>query len=124
MLLKALEQIFEANIAVINAILQYDYLWKKIQLTEGGKKNLEIFIHECSKRYNITAQETSEIQEIISLMEMHKKSPIEFQRKEKVVIVSDDLKTSNLDSEKLKKYLNSTKAIIEKARICMSLKRI
>lgn len=121
LLLKSLEHIYEALIGIINAILQYDYFWQKIQLSREAKVNLEIFINQCSKRYNINSEEISEIIEAIMLAENHKKSSVEFLRKEKIIIMTDNLKTTTLDQERLKKYLNLLRKLLEKAKFGMSI---
>jgi len=49
-------------------------------------------------------------------VESHKKSPMEFLRKEQIVIMSESLKTTLIDAEKLKKYLGLAKKLVEKTR--------
>lgn len=122
LLLKSLEHVYEAVILTINAILQYDYIHKRIQLYKNDAKlNFETFLNKCTKRYNLSSEEVTEIIELISLAENHKKSPLEFLRKEKIVIMSDALKTTIIDSERLKKYLGLSKKMIEKARFGMNI---
>ena len=121
LLLKAVDQIYDSLIYAINSILQYEYVWKRIQLTKDSKTNYETFITRCSKHYNITPDEVNDINTFISIVENHKKSPMEFMRKERVVIMTDSLKTSIIDSEKLKKYLNLSKKLIEKAKFGMNI---
>lgn len=124
LLLKALEQEYESLMSIINAILQYDYLWKRIQLYHDSRLNFETFIEKCSKRYAITTQEIQEIKDFISIVELHKKSPTEFMRKERVIIMSNSLKTSFIDYEKLKKYLEMIRKIIKKASFSWSKNNI
>lgn len=121
LLLKALEQVYSSVISTINAILQYDYLWKKIELSREATTNFETFLDKSAKNYDISQEEIAEIIELLSLVESHKKSPLEFLRKDKIVIMSDNLKTNTLDPDGLKKYLNLSKKLIEKAKICMSI---
>lgn len=115
LLLKALDQEYDSLMSLINAILQYDYLWKRIQLYHDPSLNFDTFINKCSKRYAITSQEISEIKDFLLVVELHKKSPMEFMRREKVVIMADNFKTASVDYEKLKKYLEMIKRIIKKA---------
>jgi hypothetical protein len=114
LLLKSLDQEYEALINIINATLQYEYLWKRVQLYNDPKLNFETFVNKCSKRYNITPKEIEEINQFIVTVEMHKKSSIEFMRRESIVIMSNGLKTALLNQEKLKKYLQLIKNIIKK----------
>lgn len=119
LLLKALDGVYDSVVCTINAILQYDFLYRRIQLTEDPKKNFEIFTNKCAKRYNFTGEEIKDIIDLLTLIEAHKKSPMEFIRKDKIVIMSDSLKTTAIDLEKLKKYLNLSKNLVNKAKFGM-----
>ena len=121
LLLKTLEQVYDSVICTINSILYYDYLYKRVQLYPDPRANFDTFINKCSKRYNITDDDILAIKELISLAEMHKKSSAEFTRREKIVIMAESLKTSIIDTEKLKKYLNLSKKLVEKAKFGMNM---
>lgn len=114
LLFKILEQLNETIISTINAILQYEYLYKRIMLSKDPITNLETFYNKCAFRYQITDQQLKNIQELIHLNQRHKKSPFEFIRKEKVVIMSENLKTEVLTVEKLKSFIIDLKDILRK----------
>jgi hypothetical protein len=116
LLLKALSSIYESITSTINAILQYDYIWKRIKLYANPKDNFNVFIEKCAKRYNLTENDIKQLIEFLELAEAHKKSPMEFLRRDKIIIMSDNLKTTSIDSEKLKLYLNFGKKILENTR--------
>jgi len=118
--LKILEHISESIVFTINAILQYDYLWKKISLYKDPKSNFSVFIEECAPRYNITREQIKEIKDILAIIEKHKKSPIEFSRSEKIVIMSDDLNVQLIDIEKVKNYLLTAKRLFQTASLGLS----
>jgi hypothetical protein len=115
LLLKALDSVHESVAKTVNSILQYDYLWKRIQLYREPRQNFEIFKSKCSKRLNLSPDDLSILIELFSLIELHRKSSMEFSRQNKIVIMSDNLKTSVLDLEKAKNYLNLSKKLIERA---------
>jgi hypothetical protein len=115
LLLKILDNIYDSLINTINAILQHDYLWKKIRLYRDPKTNFQIFSEKCAPRFKITAQEVEEILDILALVEKHRKSPLEFARKDKVVIMSDNLKTNIIDIQKIKQYLILAKKVLQQA---------
>ena len=122
LLLKALDQVSDSIILIINSILQYDYLNKRIELSKDNPNvNFEIFREKCSKRYNILPEEIIGINELFQLVESHRKSSVEFARKERIIIMTDNLKTNVIDSDKLKKYLNLAKSLINKAKFGMSI---
>ena len=78
------------------------------------------FSMNCAPRYTITKQQVSEILELLALVEKHKRSPLEFSRKDKIVIMSENLKTTIVDIEKIKQYLILSKEILKKANSGMT----
>jgi hypothetical protein len=120
LLLKALDSIYESLIYIINSILQYDYLNKKITLSQDPKENFETFLTKSAKNYAIPTQEIREIVEFVRMVENHKKSPMEFVRREKVIILSDNLRTDSLDMIKMRNYLNLGRKMLEKAKIIVT----
>ncbi len=116
LLLKILDEIYESIYNTINAILQYEYLHKKIELYNDAKENFRTF-KELAEKYKINPEQLEKIIEILSLREKHKKSPFEFIRKEKIVIMSDNLKTETLTLEKIKSFLVETKDFIRKINL-------
>jgi len=117
LLLKALDSIYESLVFTINAILQYDYLHNKINLSNNPKENFDIFLTKSSKTYGITTEELRAIIDFFRLAEAHKKSPMEFTRQEKIIILSENLKTSSLDLDKMRLYLNLGRKMLEKAKL-------
>jgi len=120
LLMKSLDSIYESIVYMINAVLQYDYLWKRINLSKNASENFEIFLRKCARRYDLDSQDLQNIEEIILLAEKHKKAPIEFLRRDKVIILSDNLNTLPIDTEILKKQLNITKSILAKIASILS----
>jgi len=123
LLFKILEQLNESTINIINAILEYEYLYKRIQLSGDKKINLEIFKQRCAERYGISPEQAEKIEQLLKLYQKHKESPFEFAKKEKIIIMSDNLHTETITIEKLKDHLINTKEILSKANSIIS-KRI
>lgn len=111
-----LENINNALIKGIEAILYYDRLYKRIPpYPENFHSKLDVFKIKCALRYNFDRSFIILIQDIYELVEQHKKSPMEFIRKDKFVICSYDYKKVNtLNIDKLKSYINEAKPFLEK----------
>ncbi|MAG79144.1 hypothetical protein CMI40_02100 [Candidatus Pacearchaeota archaeon] len=116
LLLKILLEIKIAVSSCINSILQYEYLYKKISLYKDPKTNFRTFEEECAPRYKISKEDIRLILELFDLVKKHKESPFEFIRNEKIVILSEDLRTRTLTIEKIKRYLILTKDILRKTK--------
>jgi len=115
LLLRVLTEIYECLLNVINSILQYEYAYKRINLYKNPKDNFQTF-REISPAYKITEDQISRIIEIFKLMERHKKSPFEFIKNDKLVIMSEGMRTDTLSLDRIKFYLIEAKDILRKAR--------
>ena len=118
-LIKILTETKDAVANCINSILQYEYLYKRIKLYKDAKTNFRIFIKKCCPYYQITQEEINSIIELFELVEKHKQSATEFVRDEKVIILSDNLKTKTITIEKVKEFFYLSKKIIEKTLAIM-----
>ena len=115
LLLKILNEIYLVVLGIVNAILQYEYLYKRITLYKDAKENFSVFKNKCAPRYNIAPEQVAKILEIFNLAEKHKKSPFEFVRNNKIVIMTNALKTDTITIEKMKDYIFTSKDILRKA---------
>ena len=113
-LTKILTETKNAITNCINSILQYEYLYKRINLYKDAITNFRIFIKKCCPYYKITQKEIDSIIELFELVEKHEQSTVEFLRDEKVVILSENLKTETITIEKIKEFFNLSKEIMRK----------
>ena len=116
LLLKVLSELGSSIFSIINAILQYEYTWKRIQLYQDARANFDTF-RRLAPRYNVSPEQLKVLTEILTLSEKHKKSPFEFVKNDKIVIMSDGLAPSYLTLEKIKAYLIETKDFLRKANL-------
>lgn len=121
LLLKILEEISQSLISVINSILQYEYTYKRIQLYKDARENFRTF-KSIAGKYNISQEQLNKIIEILSLAEKHKTSPFEFSKNNKIVIMSNEMRTDTLTLDKIKTYLLETKDTVRK--VSLNIKNI
>ncbi len=114
LIFKMLNEIYTSLLGIINALLQYEYYYKRISLSQDSKTNFQIFKDKCAFRYGISEQEVAKIIEIFNLVEKHKNSPFEFVKKDKIVIMGENLQTATITIEKIKEYLFLSKIILKK----------
>lgn len=120
LLLKILDEIKKALAYTINAILQYEYIFKKITLYKDAKENFETFTKHSAKRFGLNSEEIESTKKIFEITQLRKQSTMEFPREEKIVILSPNLKQTTINLEETKKFLQITKKIIDKAKTKMS----
>jgi len=114
LLLSAVESLFLAMSFSMGSLLHYELLFKRIppfQDTFPSKYNM--FQLRCSKRYNFDLAYSNLMQELKGIILQHKKSPVEFVRKDQLVICNEDYTMRTLSVEQLKRYVHKAKVFIE-----------
>jgi len=114
LLLKIFDEIYKSIINSVNAILNYEYLYKRIQLYQSNGDNIRTFMEKCAKNYSLNNEQIKKITEIIELNKKHRQSAMEFVKRDKIVILSDNLGTQTLDINKVKNYLLLAKELLMK----------
>jgi hypothetical protein len=99
---------------IINSILQYEYIYKRIQLYNNPEKNLQTFKNKISKRYEISEEEIAQIQELLEISDAHEKSSMEFKRENEIIILSENMEKRVINVEKIKKQINLLKTLLTK----------
>ena len=115
-LLKVLKEIKTILTNCIKAILQYEYLYKRIKLYQNPESNFKTFIEKCSQRYKINDEEIKIMLELFDYVEKHNESPFEFVKGEKIIILSENLNQKILTLEKIKSFLFLAKNILRKTK--------
>lgn len=115
-LIKSLLGIKEIVVECINSILQYEYLHKRIELFNDSNKNFELFKKKCSRYYSIEEKEVNLIEKLFDLEKSHRKSPIEFIKDGRVVILSNDMLKKTFTVEDIKIFLEMSKNLIKKTK--------
>ena len=116
LLLKILTEIKNGLASCINAVLQYEYLYGRVRLSQDAKINFKTFMEKCCPRYNISETEVKKMLKLFNLIEKHKSSPFEFVRGDKVVILTENMNHETITIEKVKEFLNSSKNLLEKSK--------
>ena len=81
LLLRVLSELNLAVISIINAVLQYEYSRKKINIYPSARENFRTF-KELASGYGIGPEQLNRLVELVGLNESHKKSPFEFVKTE------------------------------------------
>ena len=116
LLLKVIQELKRIITDCITSILQYEYLYKRINLFRDSQENFRTFTERSAPRYGITRDEIKLIRELFDFVDRHKESPFEFIKDDKLVILSENMKTTTLSLEKTKEFLQLTKEILKKTK--------
>jgi len=115
-LIKSLLKIKKIIMDCLNLILQYEYINGKLVLSNDSVKNFLLFKEKCSEKYSITQEEVKEIELLFDLAKSHRKSPMEFIKDGKVIILSDNMLKKTFNLEDLKRFLGLAKKIMERTK--------
>ena len=120
LLVKVLEELHSAVEIIMLEMLQHEYKFKRIQLSNDPKMNFSIFEQKCALMYGLTKEQINDIKQIFLIYSAHKASPTEFVRQTKFIIMSDNLRTESLTLLRMKSYLALAKDLVRKAEIKFS----
>lgn len=106
----------------MEAVLHYERLYKRIPLVKGDfDYELNLF-KDCMGEYNINRSSVLLLQDLKRLVETKKKGPIDFIRRDKFVICSDDYSMQVLNLQKVKNHLADVKAFMDRVNRTVRLK--
>lgn len=113
LLLTVLENVFLALTNSIGSLLYYERLFKKIPPFQNNfSSKFNMFKAKCAQNHNFSKEHIELIQEIKDIILHHKKSPVEFTRKDCFVICSDNYSMKTISTDKIKDYLSKAKLFI------------
>lgn len=115
LLKKILEELYNSANLIVQAILSYENTYKRLDL-QDAKTNWLSFKEKCAPRFNITPTEIQALSELFGLTEKYHNSSMDFIRKDKLVIMSNNLRIESINLEQFKKYLGLVKVLLLKAR--------
>ena len=114
LLLAVIENVFLGLTNSMGALLHYERTYKRVppfQDTFVSKFN--VFQQKCVPMYNISKDYLTTMQETKEIILQHKKSPVEFTRRDAFVICSDDYQMKTISLEKMRGYITKSKLFIK-----------
>ncbi len=121
LLLAVLENIFSAMENAMSSVLHYERLFKRIpQFQESFESKLTVFKSRVQPKYSINGEYIKILYELREIIVEHKHSPVEFARKDKFVICSDNYKMKAISVPEIKKYIAKAKTFIQATNFIVS----
>ena len=116
LLLKVFEEVYQSLINLMTSIVDYETQLKDLNIPKNDEEKIKRFFEIYSRNY-LTAEQIIKIKEIMQVNLKHKQSAVEFVRKDKVIIMLDDLKTHSIDIKTIKSYLLIAKEFMMRANV-------
>ena len=114
LLISVMENIFQAMECAMDALLEYEKNFKSLgsySSTFQGK--FDMFRRKVATKYNISPEILNFITELASIIDEHKKSTVEFSRKQKLVMTDNDYNLRTLAPDDVKKKLAVARKYID-----------
>ncbi len=112
-----LENVFLALTNSIGTILYYERLFKRIPpFQDNFESKYNMFASRIVEKHNIEKKYVELIRQIKDMIVQHRQSPIEFTRKDKLVICNGDYKMKTISVNDIQGYIRETKEFVNLAQ--------
>jgi len=116
LLMGIINNIFLSIEATIDIILKCEKELELIPAYPNEFKNkFNLFKSKSAKRHHILTNHLEVLGEIHTILELHKKSPVEFRRKDRFIICNKDYKMYEITVKEIKNYLETNKIFLQSA---------
>jgi len=113
LLVSVIENIFNSLDLTIDALLAYEKNFKSIPTYTDFESKIEIFRRKVATKYNISNETIAFITDLKKTLDEHKKSTVEFTKKETFVISDNNYNLTTLKIDDVKKTLTKAKHHVE-----------
>jgi len=113
LLVSVIENIFNALDLTMTALLEYEKNFKEIPEYKTFNEKMDLFRRKIATKYGISNDVLSFIVELKKTLDEHKKSSVEFTKKETFVISDNNYNLTTLKIEDVKKTLLNAKHYVE-----------
>lgn len=121
LLVAVIENLFLAITNAMAALLGYERTFKHIPpFVNNFENKFAIFKEKCVPKYNLNKEYIGLIIKVKDAVIAHRKSPVEFARKDNFVICLDNYKLKTITMEQIKKYIELTKNFLKETDMIVS----
>ena len=121
LLLSVVENLFLAYSYSISSLLHYERLFKHIPpFPDDFGSKLDRFMDRCLGKYGIDSENMRLMRDLREIIVAHKKSPVEFPRKDSFVICDGNHRLRTISPSILKDYVGKAKLFIRKVSSIVS----
>ncbi|HJX05930.1 MAG TPA: hypothetical protein VJ461_04410 [Candidatus Nanoarchaeia archaeon] len=114
LLLSIIENVYASLDYGMSSLLHHERLFKRIPpFHDSFSSKLEIFKSRMIPTYGLNPRYPQLITDVKTILSEHKKSPVEFARKDKFVICSPTYSIKTVDINLVKKYIFETKVFVD-----------
>ncbi len=113
LLLAVVDNLFLSLTNSMSALLNHERLAKKVPVfRDNFDSKFHMFTTKVAESHKINKSHIDLLQEIKDTVIEHRRSPVEFTRKESLIICSDNYEIKALSAEKIAGYLSQSKKFV------------
>jgi hypothetical protein len=120
LLLAVVENIFLALTNAMGSVLYYERLFKRVPPFHDNFSSKFNLFKEYAEKKNINKEYLRLIQNIKDIIVKHKKSPVEFVRKDQFVICNGSYKVHTISVNELKEHIAKAKSFLRQTQDIVS----
>jgi hypothetical protein len=114
LLLGITDNLFLTFTHAMSSILHYERLFKLVPAFNDNFESKFHIFHKKRSRYKIDQEHFDIMLELKEIILLHKKSPIEFKRKDRFVICTNNYKVKAITANQLKNYLKKAREFLDR----------
>ena len=113
-LVSVMENVFLAYTNAMGSLLYYEGMFKRIPPFEDNfESKFNMLKQRCVDKHNMDKKYLLDMQDMKNLLLEHKKSPVEFVRKDRFVICSDKFNMKSISVSDMQRYIKRAKLFIQ-----------
>lgn len=109
LLINVILSLKEGVVHTINAVLYYEYLYKRVNLYKEPRENLRTFKQKCAKRFGLSEENVHSLLDLLSLAERCSKGQFNLLKGENIIVLSEDMERSIFDERMAKDFVSLAK---------------
>lgn len=113
LLLGVTENIFLALVQAMSSLLYYERLFKLVPHFNDDFESKFHTLHQKRIHYNISQEYFNLMIELKEIILLHKTSPVEFRKKDRFIICTNNYKVKAITAYQLKNYLKKTREFLD-----------
>ncbi len=113
LLLGVTQNLFLTLTQAMSSILHHERLFKLVPAFQDNFESKFYILQQRRSRYKIDPECFNIMLELKEVILLHKKSPVEFRRKDRFVICTNNYKVKAITSNQLKNYLKKTREFLD-----------
>lgn len=114
LLLAVMDNVFLSLTNTMAAFLHFDQKYKRVPMFQDNFESKFDLFRQKAESYRVDRGYLVMIQEIKETIVAHRKAPVEFRKKDQLVICNEQYQFKTINTEKMQDYIDKTRDVIRR----------